>query len=114
VESPQASNESLRQTQKACLWYLILFSLLIDFIWIVYWSIFWNREDFVANNYTRLTSLTLVVSVVNFLLKVPIWIIKLVALIWLFVKETECKWAVQNFEPNLKSFFIYTPEQEVM
>lgn len=39
---------------------------------------------------------------------------QLITLIWLFVKEPECKRAVQNFGPNLKSVFVYTPEQEII
>ena len=39
---------------------------------------------------------------------------QLITLIWLFVKEPECKRAVQNLGPNLKSVFVYTPEQEII
>lgn len=59
-----------KPNQKARLWYLMVFSLLIDFIWVFYWAVFWNREDFSANNGTRLTSLTVISSVLNIILKV--------------------------------------------
>lgn len=69
---PKPVTGDAMQSQKSRLWYLVLFSLLVDFIWIIYWALFWNREDFRINNPTRLTSMTLLISAINFVLKVPL------------------------------------------
>ena len=31
--------------QKTRVWYLLLFSILVDFIWIIYWAVTWNSFD---------------------------------------------------------------------
>jgi hypothetical protein len=52
--------------QKQRLWYLITFSALIDFIWIVYWAAVWsgyeNREKGLGNFTIFLSVLILIVK----------------------------------------------------
>lgn len=61
-----------KPNQKTRLWYLMVFSLIVDFIWVFFWAVFWSREDFTANNGTKLTSLTVTLSAINIILKVDV------------------------------------------
>ena len=81
--------------QKTRLWYLMAFSLLTDLIWIIYWGSVWNGYE---NNEKGITTWTLIISIVEF-------VVKIVTVIILFVKEPECKSAVTNLPSNIKSIF---------
>ena len=87
--------------QKTRLWYLMAVSVLVDLIWIIYWGSVWNSYN---NTEKGICTFTLIVSVVEFL-------VKIVTVIITFVKEPECKSAVTQLPSNLKSIFK-APENE--
>lgn len=77
------------------MWYLILVSLLVDIIWIIYWAVTWGGYD---NKESGLCNFTIIISVVNFILK-------LVILILTFVNVEECKTAITQIGNNVKYVF---------
>ena len=87
--------------QKTRLWYLMAVSVLVDLIWIIYWGSVWNSYN---NTEKGICTFTLIVSVLEFL-------VKIVTVIITFVKEPECKSAVTQLPSNLKSIFK-APENE--
>ena len=88
--------------QKTRVWYLLLFSILVDFIWIVYWAATWNSFN---NRELALCNSTLIVSSI-------IFVIKIVVIAILFIKEPECSDALLNLPRNFKSIFL-GPIEEV-
>lgn len=70
-------------------------SLLVDLIWIIYWGSVWNGYD---NTEKGICTFTLIVSVVEFL-------VKIVTVIITFLKEPECRSAVTQLPSNIKSIF---------
>lgn len=81
--------------QKTRLWYLMAFSLITDMIWIIYWGSVWNSYN---NSEKGICMFTLAVSILEF-------VIKIITVILLFVKEPECKSAVTHLPSNIKSIF---------
>ena len=77
------------------MWYLMAFSLLTDVIWIIYWAAVWNSYN---NREKGICMFTLIVSIIEF-------VVKLVTVIILFMKEPECKGAVTNLPQNVKGIF---------
>ena len=82
--------------QKIRVWYLLLFSLIVDFIWIIYWAVTWNNFD---NKELALCNFTLMVSSLVF-------VVKIIVMIVLFLKEPECSDAMMNIPRNVKGIFI--------
>ena len=70
--------------QKARVWYLMTFSLLVDFIWIVYWAATWSNLN---DKETSLYHFTLIVSSIMFVIKIIIVVI-------LFLREDDCHQAL--------------------
>lgn len=58
--------------QKQRLWYLITFSTLTDFIWIIYWGIVWSGYE---NREKGLGNFTIFLSILIFLVKFAIIIL---------------------------------------
>lgn len=58
--------------QKIRIWYLIVFSILVDFIWLIYYSILWK-----ADGYTPFVfyDFTLVMSTIIFIVKISLMVI---------------------------------------
>lgn len=81
--------------QKTRLWYLMVLSLITDAIWIIYWAAVWNSYD---NREKGICTFTLIVSIVEF-------VVKIVTVGILFVKEPDCKSAITELPNNLKSIF---------
>lgn len=81
--------------QKTRIWYLMAVSLFVDFVWIIYWAITWGGYD---NKESGLCNFTIFMSVLTF-------IIKLVILILTFLKVDDCRRAVTEIVPNIKSVF---------
>lgn len=81
--------------QKTRLWYLMAVSLLVDFIWIIYWAVTWNGYD---NRESSLCNFTIFISVI-------IFIIKVIIVVLTFVKDTDCKKAVTEIGGNVKYVF---------
>jgi len=81
--------------QKTRIWYLMAVSLLVDLIWIIYWSVTWGGYK---NSEAGLCNFTVSISVI-------IFIIKLVIIVLTFVKVEECKRAVTELSSNLKYVF---------
>jgi hypothetical protein len=76
--------DNIHIPQKQKLWYLITFSILIDFIWIIYWAALWggyqNREKGLGN--------------FTIFLSVLILIVKFAVVILAFLKDPDCKKAL--------------------
>lgn len=70
-------------------------SLFVDFVWIIYWAITWGGYD---NKESGLCNFTIFMSVLTF-------IVKLVVLILTFLKVDDCRRAVTEIVPNIKSVF---------
>lgn len=68
-------------------------SLITDIIWIIYWAVTWNSYD---NKELGVCIFTIIVSVLEFLVKV-------VTVIITFVKEPECNSAIKDLPHNLKT-----------
>lgn len=79
--------------QKLRLWYLITFSILIDFIWIVYWAAIWSGYE---NRERGLGTFTIILSVLILLAKFAVVAIS-------FLKIEECKKALVGLPANAKS-----------
>ena len=87
--------------QKGRLWYLMTFSLLTDFIWLVYWGSVWNSYN---NEEQGVCTWTTVLSVIGF-------IVKIATVIILFVKDSDCNNAMKSIPQNIKSIF-QTPKND--
>lgn len=61
---------NIEMSQKVRLTYLFVFSWIIDFVWLVYWGPFWNSSTFNNNWAQGIQTFVLVLSVINFILKV--------------------------------------------
>lgn len=70
--------------QKTRIWYLMAVSLLVDLIWIIYWSVTWGGYQ---NKEAGLCNFTIFMSVLIFILKIVI-----IGLT--YVKVDDCKKAV--------------------
>ena len=81
--------------QKTRIWYLIAVSTVVDLIWIIYWASVWGSYN---NKEAGLTTWTIIISVVIFILKIVI-------LILTFIKIDDCKKAITEIGPNVKSVF---------
>jgi hypothetical protein len=81
--------------QKTRMWYLIAVSLVVDLIWIIYWAVTWGGYD---NKESGLCNFTIFISVLTFVLK-------LIILGVTFLKVDDCKRAVTDIVPNIKSIF---------
>ena len=81
--------------QKTRLWYLMAVSLIVDLIWIIYWASVWGSFN---NKEAGLCGFTIFISVV-------IFIIKIVIVVLTFLKVDDCKRAVTDIVPNIKSVF---------
>ena len=78
--------------QKTRIWYIMAVSLLIDLIWIVYWSVTWGGYK---NPEAGLCNFTVFISVL-------IFVLKLVIVILTFFKVDDCKLAVTELGSNVK------------
>lgn len=77
--------------QKIRIWYLILFSVLVDFIWIVYYAILWNSEGYTPFAFYNFT---LVISSIIFIIKIFLAVI-------LMMRDYACRNAVIEMPRNL-------------
>ena len=82
-----------RPPQKIRVWYLILFSLLVDFIWIIYYAILWNSEEFIPFVFYNFT---LIISSIMFIVKIVLAVI-------LFIRDEVCRNAVFEIGHNISS-----------
>ena len=85
--------------QKLRLWYLIAFSTIVDFIWIIYWAAVWSGYE---NREKGLGNFTIFLSVL-------ILIIKFAVIIITFLKDETCKQALSTLPANLKNI-LKAPE----
>ncbi|KAM3135870.1 hypothetical protein pb186bvf_011999 [Paramecium bursaria] len=87
-------------SQKVRLTYLFIFSWIIDFVWLVYWGPFWNSNTFSNNWADGIQTFVLVLSVINFILKIGTIGVCLLA-------EKECKDALhpENALNHVKNVF---------
>lgn len=76
--------------QKIRIWYLILFSILVDFIWIVYYAILWNSEGYTPFAFYNFT---LVISSIIFVIKIFLGVI-------LMMRDYACRNAVIELPRN--------------
>ena len=81
--------------QKTRLWYLMVVSLVVDLIWIIYWAVIWGGYD---NKEAGLCGFTIIISVINF-------IIKFVIVVLTFINLQECKSAMTDLVDNIKYVF---------
>ena len=81
--------------QKTRMWYLMAVSLLVDLIWIIYWAVVWGSYN---NKEAGLTGFTIFISCV-------IFVVKIVIIVLTFLKVDDCKKAVTDIVPNIKSVF---------
>lgn len=79
--------------QKQRLWYLITFSALTDFIWMIYWAAVWGGYE---NRERGLGNFTIFLSVL-------ILILKFLIIILTFLKDEKCKKAITELPVNLKN-----------
>ena len=82
--------------QKTRVWYLLVFSILVDFVWIIYWAVTWSSFD---NQEVVLCDFTLIVSSIVF-------VVKIFVIVVLFMKEPECSEALINLPANFQSVFM--------
>lgn len=61
--------------QKVRMWYLMTMSLLVDFVWIIYWAVVWNGYQ---NREMGLCNFTILLSCIEFVLKAIIIILTFV------------------------------------
>lgn len=85
--------------QRQRLWYLITFSALIDFIWIIYWAAVWSGYE---NREKGLGNFTIFLSVL-------ILIVKFAVIILTFLKDEKCKRSLAELPGNLKNI-LKAPE----
>ncbi|CAD8125772.1 unnamed protein product [Paramecium sonneborni] len=87
-------------SQKIRLIYLFVYSWIIDFVWLVYWGPFWNSSTFSHNWADGIQTFVLVLSVINFILKLGTIVICILA-------EKECKDALhpENAMAHAKNIF---------
>lgn len=88
--------------------YLFVYSWIIDFVWLVYWGPFWNSSTFSHNWADGIQTFVLVLSVINFILKVyTIIYIKLGTIVVCILAEKECKDALhpENAMAHAKNIF---------
>lgn len=81
--------------QKTRVWYLILFSMLVDFIWIVYWAISWQNRVF---RYKAFYSFTLIVSSIVFSVKILLVVV-------LLMRDAVCRDAIVDLPRNFLGIF---------
>lgn len=63
-------NDKEMHTHRVRLFYLFIFSFLIDFVWLIYWGTYWN-SDIMQNDWAKgVHTFVLVISIINFILKV--------------------------------------------
>ena len=60
----------LFKPQKTRITYLMIFSWIVDFVWIVYWGPFWNSNYFKNNWAQGIQKFVITLSSINFLIKV--------------------------------------------
>jgi hypothetical protein len=60
----------LTQLQKARLYYLFIATWIVDFVWVIYWGVTWGSEDYQQNNQTGLSQFVLILSILEFIIKV--------------------------------------------
>ena len=76
--------------QKIRIWYLILFSLIVDFTWMIFYAILWNSEGYTPFAFYNFT---LVVSAIIFLVKVFLVVV-------LVMRDYACRNAVAEMPRN--------------
>jgi hypothetical protein len=58
------------QLQRIRLFYLFVFTWLVDFIWVIYWGVTWSSDDYQRNGASGTSSFVLTLSIIAFILKV--------------------------------------------
>lgn len=64
---------NLKYSQKTRLTYLFIFSWIIDLTWLIYWGPFWDSAVFDENWAQGVQTFVLVLSIINYLIKVKIY-----------------------------------------
>lgn len=82
-----------RPPQKIRIWYLILFSILVDFIWIIYYAILWNSEEYVPFVFYNFT---LIISSI-------IFVVKVILVVILFLRDEICRNALFDITYNARA-----------
>ena len=81
--------------QKIRVWYLILFSIFVDCIWLLYWGISW--QSYVFKN-TAFYTFTIIISIVIFLLKMFLCVV-------LTMRDATCREAIVDLPKNMVGIF---------
>ena len=62
---------SNNQSQKVRITWLILFTMIIDLVWLIYWGSFWNSKEFTPGYWENgVHTFTIILSSINLFLKV--------------------------------------------
>lgn len=79
--------------QRVRMYYMIVFSLLIDIIWTIYWSAYWNQDVFSSAWSNGIHTFIIVLSIIIIILKVidPIISFQFVISGYLFVTDDSLK-----------------------
>ena len=77
--------QSLNQSQKARLFYLYVFTWLVDFIWLIYWGAIWSSDAYQSGSESGSSTFVMALSIVAFIVKVMIKITQLAVIIILFM-----------------------------
>ena len=91
------------QLQKIRLFYLFVFTWAADFIWLIYWGATWSSAQYQASGTAGASSLVLVLSIIEFILKVQKISIQLAIIIICYIFDPECNTTIKNLVPNIKS-----------
>ena len=62
--------ELLTKSQKRRLYYLITFTWIIDFVWIIFWGATWSSSEYRRSGASGITSFVMAISIINFIIKV--------------------------------------------
>jgi len=60
----------LQYSQKRKLVILMIYTWIMDFIWIFYWGVYWNRSQFDNNWAKGIQMFVLIMSIIEFIIKV--------------------------------------------
>lgn len=58
------------QSQKARLYYLFLFTWLVDFIWLIYWGATWSSDEYQNGSEAGSSTFVMALSIIAFIVKV--------------------------------------------
>jgi len=85
---------------------LFIATWIVDFIWLVYWGATWSSDEYQNNGSSGSSTFVLTLSIISFIIKVFYRFYrykKLGVIVVLYIFDSECKLAIKNIVPNLKS-----------